>query len=60
MPDLIGALLTEREGYVRRGKLDRVAQVDALLAQLGYAVETASVEPTVEKAAMKRGRKKSV
>lgn len=32
----IAALLREREGYVRTGKSDRVAQVDEQLALRGY------------------------
>ena len=38
--DMIRALLEEREGYVRAGKTDRVAQVDEQLALRGYAAET--------------------
>ena len=34
----IEALLREREGYLRRGRADRVAQVDAVLATVGLAV----------------------
>lgn len=36
--DHVAALLVEREGYVRRGLADRVAQVDAELARFGVAV----------------------
>lgn len=32
----IAALLRERESYVRRGMIQRVADVDASLAALGY------------------------
>lgn len=32
------ALLREREGYLVRGRKDRVAQVDAELKRLGFAV----------------------
>lgn len=63
----IKALLWERLGYERRGLEDRVAQIDALLAQLDYhaedpvTVETAAVAPEVERAVMKRvTRKKKV
>lgn len=45
----VESLLEERRGYVLRGLTDRVAQVDAELAALGYAVE-ADEKP-------KRGRK---
>lgn len=34
--NMIAALLRERDGYQRRGLDDRVAQVDAQLAFLGY------------------------
>lgn len=54
----IEALLVEREGYVRRGLKDRVSAVDSSLNALGYKtkaleVETASVEPTAERAVRK-------
>jgi len=45
----IEALLTEREGYVRRGLKARVAQVDAELKKHGVAVEDA---PKIETAAI--------
>lgn len=56
------ALLIEREGYLARGRADRVAQVDAELANLGLAVEpgieTAVAPPEVETATPRgRGRK---
>lgn len=35
----VEALLLEREGYVARGRMDRVAQVDAELARFGVAVD---------------------
>lgn len=47
----VEALLREREGYVRRGRADRVAQVEAAIAALGFAVTDeplATDEPTVE------------
>jgi hypothetical protein len=52
----VQALLIERIGYQRRGRLDRVAQVDELLARLGVAVEveTASVAPQSETAVRKK------
>lgn len=40
----VEALKIEREGYVRRGLKDRVAQVDALLRDLGEKPEPAPVE----------------
>jgi hypothetical protein len=36
---VVEALLVERDGYVRRGRMDRVAQVDAQLARFGVAVD---------------------
>lgn len=69
----IEALLIERRGYEMRKLPHRVAQVDAALAEVGYEVprkavaredktpaeiEVASVAPDVEKATVKRGRKK--
>jgi hypothetical protein len=36
---MIAALLREREGYVRRGLDDRVAQVDEQLAHYGHQPE---------------------
>jgi len=45
---MLEALLVEREGYVRRGLKDRVAQVDAAIKALGFGVsddvETADLE----------------
>ena len=56
MSTQVDSLLAERQGYVIRGMKNRVAQVDAVLASLGYGVtgdelETADAEP------VKRGRK---
>jgi hypothetical protein len=53
-PGEVDALLREREGYVRSGRLDRARQVDAELAQFGVHVE-AAVEPPPENAQVKRG-----
>ena len=61
---MINALLAERAGYERRGLKDRVKAVDAALRDLGFdhkympEVEVASVEPVVETAVLKRGKKK--
>lgn len=60
---LIEALLSERKGLEARGLKDRVKAVDEQLKLLGYKsdkVETASVEPTVEKAAMPKPRRRKV
>lgn len=43
----VEALLHEREGYVRRGLTNRVAQVDAALAKLGFGVQEPSEVETV-------------
>lgn len=60
----IEVLLRERAGYVARGLADRVAQVDAVLASMGYqpaasgrrsgSAETAETvsQPAVETAAL--------
>lgn len=64
MSKMIDALLAERAGYERRGLEDRVKAVDAALRDLGFdhkympEVEVASVEPVVETAVLKRGKKK--
>jgi hypothetical protein len=64
MSKMIDALLAERAGYERRGLKDRVKAVDAALRELGFdnkyvpEVEVASVEPVVETAVLKRGKKK--
>ena len=64
MSKMIDALLAERAGYERRGLKDRVKAVDAALRELGFVhkympeVEVASVEPVVETAVLKRGKKK--
>ena len=67
MSKYIEALLIERRGYEVRGLKDRVAAVDAQLAELGFShkylsppsetpIEVASVEPEIETAVVKRGR----
>ena len=64
MSKMIDALLAERAGYERRGLKDRVKAVDAALRDLGFdnkympEVEVASVDPVVETAVLKRGKKK--
>jgi len=63
----IEALLVERAGYEKRGLKDRVAAVDAALRELDFdhkymsqetQVETATIEPDVERNVLKRGKKK--
>lgn len=56
MSDNVASLLREREGYVVRGLKDRVAQVDAQLARLGYAVEETAAAAPVENTS-RRGRR---
>jgi hypothetical protein len=56
----VDALLTEREGYVRRNLPARVAQVDAELARFGVVVEveTAEAPPVVERAVAPKAPKR--
>ena len=49
----IAALLTERLGYVRAGKHDRVAQVDEQLRHYGHHVAEPAPEP-IEKRRRRR------
>jgi uncharacterized protein (UPF0335 family) len=64
MNKYIEALLVERAGYERRGLKDRVKAVDAALREVGFdhkympEVEVASVEPVLETAVLKSGKKK--
>ena len=66
MSKYIDALLQERAGCERRGLTDRVKQIDLALKDAGFdhkympEVEVASVEPEVEKAVLKRSKKKKV
>jgi hypothetical protein len=56
----VESLLIEREGYLRRGLKDRVAQVDAQLALFGIATESASVAPSVETASRSKPKPRKV
>jgi hypothetical protein len=47
---MVEALMHEREGYVRDGKTDRVAQVDEQIAVLGGKPPAARTAPRREKA----------
>ncbi len=67
MSKYIDALLQERAGCERRGLTDRVKQIDLALKDAGFdhkymteesQIETASVQPDVEKTVLKRGKKK--
>lgn len=59
---VVVALLAEREGYLRRGLKNRVAEVDKALQKHNIAVddkvEVAAVEPEVEVAAAPKRTKK--
>lgn len=68
---LVQSLLFEREGYVKRGRMDRVAEVDRQLALYGIAVskpakaeraveplEVATVEVESERAVVKPAARK--
>lgn len=61
---LVDALLAERAGYANRGLVDRVAQIDAALRELGFestpTVEAAAVAPSAERAVTPRARKRRV
>lgn len=57
MNNYVAALLLEREGYLRRGRQDRVAMIDDVLRSLGHVVdvvETSSIEPDVETTTRKK------
>lgn len=60
---LIDALIAEREGLLRRGKADRVKQIDALLKSaqtvIDGVVEAATAEPVVETAKKPAVRKRT-
>ena len=56
----VESLLMEREGYLRRGLKDRIAQVDAQLALFGVAVESASVAPSTETASRSKPKPRKV
>jgi hypothetical protein len=59
MKALIEALIIERDGYLQRGLKDRAKQVDEQLAALGHKkIETASAEPSVERAAKPTAKKR--
>lgn len=71
MTPYIEALLVEREGYVKRNLPKRVAAIDEALRAVGYEnknavkpvetapVEAAAIEADVEKAIVKRAKKRS-
>ena len=66
MKNFIESLLVERAGYERRGLKDRVKAVDAALREVGFdhkymsepEIETAAIEPVVERAVVKAAKKR--
>ena len=65
MKNYIESLLVERAGYERRGLKDRVKAVDVALREVGFdhkymsepEIETAAIEPVVERAVVKAAKK---
>lgn len=61
----IEALLTEREGYLKRGLVERVEAVDEALRGLGFDnkslpdIENASISVESEKATRKKSKKRA-
>ena len=66
MKNYIESLLVERAGYERRGLKDRIKAVDAALREVGFdhkymsepEIETAAIEPVVERAVVKVAKKR--
>jgi uncharacterized protein (UPF0335 family) len=65
MKNYIESLLVERAGYERRGLKDRIKAVDAALREVGFdhkymsnEIETAAIEPVVERAVIKPVKKR--
>lgn len=65
MKNYVESLLAERAGYERRGLKDRVKMVDAALREVGFdhkymsdEIETAAIEPVVERAVVKAAKKR--
>ena len=66
MKNYVESLLVERAGYERRGLKDRVKAVDAALREVGFdhkymsepKIETAAIEPIVERAVVKAAKKR--
>lgn len=60
MNEMIEALITERDGYLRRGLKARAKQVDDILASLGHKkIETTTAEPVTERASKPAAKKRS-
>ena len=66
MKNFIESLLVERAGYERRGLKDRVKAVDVALREVGFdhkymsepEIQTAAIEPVVERAVVKAAKKR--
>jgi hypothetical protein len=67
MSKYIEALLIERSGCERRGLKDRIKQIDAALREVGFdhkymtdepEIETAALQPVVERAVVKAAKKR--
>ena len=66
MKNYIESLLVERAGYERRGLKDRIKAVDTALREVGFdhkymsepEIETAAIEPVVERAVVKAAKKR--
>jgi len=63
--NIINALVAERYGYERRGLHERAALVTETLRGLGYVetdtpLETATVEPVVERNVKRRAKKREI
>ena len=65
MKNYVEALLVERASYERRGLKDRVKAVDSALREVGFdhkymsdEIETAAIEPVVERAVIKPAKKR--
>jgi len=57
---IISALLAERNRCAANGLMDRVAEIDVRLRILGFhqPIETATIEPELERAVRSKSRKK--
>lgn len=65
MKNYVEALLVERASYERRGLKDRVRAVDVALREVGFdhkymgnEIETAAIQPDVERAVVKPAKKR--
>lgn len=63
--NIVNALVAERYDYARRGLHERAALVTEILHDLGYVetetqLETATVEPAVERNVKRRAKKREI